>query len=53
MLKLELKLKIANYCKIIFMDALTFALGVILSQKDELNKKRMIAYASRTLNKYE
>jgi len=38
---------------IVYTDASTFALGAILSQKDENNKERVIAYASRTLNKHE
>jgi hypothetical protein len=38
---------------IVFTDASTFALGAILSQKDEQNKERVIAYTSRSLNKHE
>jgi hypothetical protein len=38
---------------ILYTDASTFALGAILSQKDEDKRERVIAYASRTLNKHE
>jgi hypothetical protein len=38
---------------ILYTDASTFALGAILSQKDNENKERVIAYASRSLNKHE
>lgn len=38
---------------IIYTDASTYALGAILSQKDESKRERVIAYASRTLNKHE
>ena len=38
---------------ILYTDASTFALGAILSQKGIDSKEYIIAYASRTLNKYE
>ena len=38
---------------ILYTDASTFALGAILSQKNENNRECVIAYASRTLNKHE
>ncbi|GES83881.1 KRAB-A domain-containing protein [Rhizophagus clarus] len=38
---------------ILYTDASTFALGAILSQKNEDKKERVIAYASRTLGKHE
>lgn len=38
---------------ILYTDASTFALGAILSQKDEFKRERVIAYASRTLHKHE
>ena len=38
---------------IVYTDASTFALGAILSQKDDAKKEHVIAYASRTLNKHE
>jgi hypothetical protein len=38
---------------ILYTDASTFALGAILSQKDDDKKEHVIAYASRTLNKHE
>ncbi|CAB4424285.1 unnamed protein product [Rhizophagus irregularis] len=38
---------------LLYTDASTFALGAILSQKDDDKKERVIAYASRTLNKHE
>ncbi|GES99293.1 uncharacterized protein LOC105343682 [Rhizophagus clarus] len=38
---------------ILYTDASTFALGTILSQKNEDKKERVIAYASRTLGKHE
>jgi hypothetical protein len=38
---------------ILYTDASTFALGAILSQKNEDKRECVIAYASRTLNKHE
>jgi hypothetical protein len=38
---------------ILYTDASTYALGAILSQKIDDKKERVIAYASRTLNKHE
>ncbi|EXX59485.1 gag-pol fusion protein [Rhizophagus irregularis DAOM 197198w] len=38
---------------LLYTDASTFALGAILSQKDDDKKERVIAYASWTLNKHE
>jgi len=38
---------------IVYTDASTFALGAILSQKDDSKRERVIAYASRTLGKHE
>ncbi|GET03433.1 retroviral-like aspartic protease 1 [Rhizophagus clarus] len=38
---------------ILYTDASTFALGAILSQKNEDKKECVIAYASRTLGKHE
>ncbi|CAB4421455.1 unnamed protein product [Rhizophagus irregularis] len=38
---------------LLYTDASTFALGAILFQKDDDKKERIIAYASRTLNKHE
>jgi hypothetical protein len=38
---------------IVYTNASTFALGAILSQKDEMKKEHVIAYASQTLNKHE
>jgi hypothetical protein len=38
---------------ILYTDASTYALGAILSQKGDDKKERVIAYASRTLNKHE
>jgi hypothetical protein len=44
-----------NFSKpfILYIDASTFALGAILSQKNEDKREYVIAYASRTLNKHE
>jgi hypothetical protein len=44
-----------NFTKpfVLYTDASTFALGAILSQKDDQNKEHVIAYASRTLNRHE
>jgi hypothetical protein len=38
---------------IVYTDASTYALGAILSQKDEKGRECVITYASRTLNKHE
>jgi hypothetical protein len=38
---------------LLYTDASTFALGAILSQKDNDKKEHVVAYASRTLNKHE
>jgi len=48
-------LRYPDYSKefIIQTDASDFALGGVLTQKDELNREYVVAYASRTLNKSE
>ena len=38
---------------ILYTDASNFGIGVVLSQKDELDKERVVAYASRSLSKQE
>ena len=38
---------------ILYTDASETELGVVLSQKDEENRERVIAYTSRSLNKAE
>ena len=38
---------------ILYIDASTYTLGAILSQKGDDKKERVIAYASKTLNKHE